>query len=59
VPELESVTHRLPMLSMDNTYSAEGLVAWGLRVEKLLHDGKAGATRIDWILELKIDGVAV
>jgi DNA ligase (NAD+) len=59
VPELESVTHRLPMLSMDNTYSAEDLVAWGLRVEKLLHDGKAGATRIDWILELKIDGVAV
>jgi DNA ligase (NAD+) len=59
VPELESVTHRLPMLSMDNTYSAEDLVAWGRRVEKLLHDGKAGATRIDWILELKIDGVAV
>jgi len=59
VPGLESVTHRLPMLSMDNTYSAEDLVAWGRRVEKLLHEGKEGAARIDWILELKIDGVAV
>ncbi len=59
VPELESVTHRLPMLSMDNTYSAEDLVAWGRRVEKLLHEGKEGAAPIDWILELKIDGVAV
>ena len=59
VPGLESVTHRLPMLSMDNTYSAEDLVSWGRRVEKLLHEGKEGAARIDWILELKIDGVAV
>ena len=59
VPELESVTHRLPMLSMDNTYGAEDLVAWGRRVEKLLHEGRDGATPIDWILELKIDGVAV
>lgn len=59
VPELESVTHRLPMLSMDNTYGAEDLVAWGRRVEKLLHEGRDGAAPIDWILELKIDGVAV
>jgi len=59
VPELQSVTHRLPMLSMDNTYSAEDLVAWGRRVEKLLHDGQEGTRRIDWVLELKIDGVAV
>jgi DNA ligase (NAD+) len=59
VPELESVTHRLPMLSMDNTYGPEDLVAWGHRVEKLLHEGRDGATPIDWILELKIDGVAV
>jgi DNA ligase (NAD+) len=59
VPELQPVKHRLPMLSMDNTYSAEDLVAWGRRVEKLLHEGKDGGARIDWILELKIDGVAV
>jgi DNA ligase (NAD+) len=69
VPALEAVRHRLPMLSMDNTYSAADLVAWGRRVEKLVREqagaadddaaAAAPAARIDWILELKIDGVAV
>jgi DNA ligase (NAD+) len=54
---LESVRHRLPMLSIDNTYSATDLAAWGRRVEKLLHE--SGGEPIDWVLELKIDGVAV
>ncbi|MFM9024876.1 MAG: NAD-dependent DNA ligase LigA [Planctomycetaceae bacterium] len=60
VPELQPVRHRLPMLSIDNTYSAADLAAWGTRVEKLLHEGE-GRTRepIEWVLELKIDGVAV
>ena len=30
VDELVSVHHRLPMLSIDNTYSAAELTAWGL-----------------------------
>jgi DNA ligase (NAD+) len=45
------------MLSIDNTYSPEDLAAWGKRVEKLLADADAGPIR--WVLELKIDGVAV
>jgi len=57
VPELESVRHRLPMLSIDNTYSAADLGTWGSRVEKLLQD--SGTKTIEWVLELKIDGVAV
>ncbi len=59
VPELESVTHRVPMLSIDNTYSAEDLAAWGRRVEKLLHGEGHSKEPIRWVLELKIDGVAV
>ena len=65
VPELRSVRHRVPMLSIENTYSVEDLAAWGQRVEKLLHGGGKDdepSTRrepIHWILELKIDGVAV
>ena len=54
VDELVSVHHRLPMLSIDNTYSAAELTAWGLRVEKLLPKEP-----IEWVLELKIDGVAL
>jgi DNA ligase (NAD+) len=57
VPSLDSVRHRLPMLSIDNTYSAADLATWGRRVEKILHESKAGP--IEWVLELKIDGVAV
>jgi len=59
VPELHSVTHRVPMLSIDNTYSADDLAAWGRRVEKLLHGEGRAAEEIQWVLELKIDGVAV
>ena len=60
VATLRPVTHRVPMLSIDNTYGADDLAAWGRRVEKLLQD-EPGATPepIDWVLELKIDGVAV
>jgi DNA ligase (NAD+) len=57
VPSLQSVRHRLPMLSIDNTYSAADLATWGHRVEKLLHE--SGTETIEWVLELKIDGVAV
>ncbi len=57
VSALEAVRHRVPMLSIDNTYSPEDLAAWGKRVEKLLAEADAGPIR--WVLELKIDGVAV
>ncbi len=56
VPGLEPVRHRVPMMSIDNTYSPEDLAAWGRRVEKLLADS---GQPIEWVLELKIDGVAV
>ena len=58
VPELESVRHRVPMMSIDNTYSAEDLAAWGTRVEKLLAEAGAEGPA-EWVLELKIDGVAM
>ena len=54
IPELVSVPHRLPMLSIDNTYSLEELRKYLARTAKLL-EGEA----IEWVVELKIDGVAV
>lgn len=58
VSALTAVQHRLPMLSMDNTYNTADLKAWGTRTEKLVRD--SGDTRpVRWVLELKIDGVAV
>lgn len=58
VASLEAVRHRVPMMSIDNTYGVDDLRAWGHRVKKLL--AEAGDTRPpQWVLELKIDGVAV
>jgi DNA ligase (NAD+) len=54
VSELHSVEHRVPMLSIDNTYSVEELRDYGRRVEKLLP-----GEEVEWVVELKIDGVAV
>ena len=54
IAALAPIQHRLPMLSIDNTYSALELREYGARVAKLL----TGET-IEWVVELKIDGVAV
>ncbi len=58
VEGLRPVQHRVPMMSIDNTYGVEDLRAWGHRVLKLL--AEAGNERPPrWVLELKIDGVAI
>src|SRR6266700_2881937 len=54
VSGLHPVTHRIPMLSIDNTYSIEELKAYGQRTEKQL-----GGEKVEWVVEYKIDGVAV
>src|SRR5262245_30071735 len=50
--EFSQVTHEIPMLSIDNTYSEEELAAFDERVRKNL-EGKSPA----YTSELKIDGV--
>ena len=54
VAHLIPVEHRVPMLSIENTYSVEDLRKYGQRIAKLLPGEK-----ISWVVELKIDGVAV
>lgn len=53
VDHLEQVPHRVPMLSIDNTYHPDDLRAYLERTEKLL-DGEP----VEWVMEYKIDGVA-
>jgi DNA ligase (NAD+) len=50
----EQVTHRAPMLSLDNTYSEEEVADFYARVSKLLPNEK-----IPVVIEPKVDGVAV
>ena len=54
VGELAEVPHRLPMLSIDNTYSLQELRKYHDRTSKLL-----GGEPVEWVVELKIDGVAI
>jgi DNA ligase (NAD+) len=49
-----TVTHRYPMLSIDNTYNAGELREFDGRVRKLL-----GKEPVRYVVELKIDGVAI
>ena len=48
------ITHRVAMLSLDNTYSEEEVAAFYRRIEKLLPNEK-----IPFVIEPKVDGVAV
>jgi DNA ligase (NAD+) len=49
-----TVRHRRPMLSIDNTYSADELREFDKRIRKLIP-----AEPITYVVELKIDGVAI
>lgn len=53
VEGLTPFDHRVPMLSIENTYDLDDLKKYGDRVAKLL-PGEA----IEWVVELKVDGVA-
>ena len=52
--EFKTVEHRVPMLSIDNTYSPEELREFDERVKKNLE-----IQRLDYVVELKIDGVSI
>ncbi|MSU36190.1 MAG: NAD-dependent DNA ligase LigA [Pedosphaera sp.] len=54
VSEFRSVQHRVPMTSLDNTYSEEEVRAFIVRVQRLL----PGVT-LDWVIEPKVDGLAI
>jgi len=54
VPELTQVEHRVPMLSIENTYNLDELREFARRTSRLL----AGEP-IEWVVELKVDGAAV
>ena len=53
------VTHRVPMMSLDNVFSAEELQAWGERLSRRLDELGSMGARADLVAELKIDGLAI
>src|SRR5881275_1815370 len=54
LPAFAQIQHRVPMLSLDNTYSEEEVVNFYKRIMRLLPEEK-----IPVVIEPKVDGVAV
>ncbi len=50
---LLQVRHKVPMLSIDNTYNPEDLANFFARAQKAIPQDA-----IEWVMELKVDGVA-
>ena len=61
--DFPTVVHATPMLSLDNSYSREDVVAFDTRVHNGLGLGQAEAEdddeAVEYVAELKIDGVAL
>jgi DNA ligase (NAD+) len=48
-----AVKHRVPMLSLDNAFSRDDLLAWGTRIERLVPQ------KVQFVAEPKLDGLAI
>ena len=59
VEAFPAVRHAVPMLSMDNTYNADELRAFDERVRKQLDGSSIKEKDYDYVVELKIDGLAI
>jgi DNA ligase (NAD+) len=55
----ESVRHAEPMLSLDNAYTEDELRAFDERVRKGLAESGAMPAAVDYVAELKIDGLSI
>jgi DNA ligase (NAD+) len=54
VTSFTEVRHRVPMRSLDNTYSVDELREWDARARR-----GVGREQIDYVAELKIDGISM
>jgi DNA ligase (NAD+) len=52
--EFTKTAHRIPMMSIDNTYSEDEIIEWVGRLEKVLPDESP-----TYVGELKVDGIAL
>ena len=55
----QTVAHAEPMLSLDNAYDEDELRAFDDRVRRGLSEGGSAPGSVDYVAELKIDGVSI
>ncbi len=59
IDQFKKVSHRKPMLSLSNSYSAEDLLGFHDRVKKFLRFEKESTERVEYYAELKLDGLSM
>src|SRR3989344_111711 len=59
IDQFQKVPHRMPMLSLSNSYSTEDLVDFDERVKKFLRLEKDSEEKIEYFAELKLDGLSL
>lgn len=59
IDQFQKVAHRMPMLSLANSYSAEDLIEFDERVKKFLRFEKESKEQIEYFAELKLDGLSL
>ncbi|MGI6209132.1 MAG: NAD-dependent DNA ligase LigA [Anaerolineae bacterium] len=57
LPQFETVTHEIPMLSLDDAFDIADVRDWFGRVRRLLEIGPEG--QVDLVVEPKVDGLAI
>ena len=57
IEKFSQITHRIPMLSLDNTYSKEDVIEFDLKVKRFLN--LPADKDIEYECELKFDGLAI
>lgn len=59
IDKFNSVSHSVPMLSLSNSYNFGELIEFDRRVRTFLKEAKVDSNKLEYICELKFDGVAV
>lgn len=57
--KFEKVTHKTPMLSLSNSYNIGDIEDFMKRAEKIILQERSGKTKIDYVLEVKLDGLSI
>lgn len=57
--KFEKITHKRPMLSLSNSYNINDIEDFIKRVDKLIVQNTSEIKKIDYVLEVKLDGLSI
>ena len=57
--KFEKITHKVPMLSLSNSYNIGDIEDFIKRAEKIISKESSAENKIDYVLEVKLDGLSI